>query len=357
MRLQQFRDYMAAEDLAGFLVTQPQNRRYLSGFTGSAGVLVITPERQVLATDSRYYEQVRQECPEWELAPAGYKFVQKLSEMLDELDLAGRRVGFEAGHISVATLEDWQDTLLDRVELAPARNVVEELRVYKDEAELASLRKAIALADEALVYIMDWIKPGQTEQEVAWEREVIMRTHGASAVSFEPIVASGPNSAKPHAHPSGRRIQPGEPVTLDFGCVVDGYCSDLTRTFCLGEPAGERYLAIWNTVLAAQQAALQGGRAGKTGAEIDRLARDVINNAGYGDFFEHSLGHGLGLAIHEEPRFSFTNSERVPAGAVVTVEPGIYLPGWGGVRIEDVVVVTEAGLEVLSTAPKEAVLA
>lgn len=357
MRLQKFRDYMAAAGLAGFLVTQPQNRRYLSGFTGSAGVLAITPDRQVLATDSRYYEQVRQECPEWEMVEAGYKFAQKLPEMLDELGLAGQRVGFEAGHVTVATLVDWQETLLDRVELVPARNAVEELRVYKDEAEIASLRRAIALADEALVHIMGWIEPGQTEQQVAWELESMMRTRGASAVSFEPIVASGPNSAMPHARPSQRRIQPGEPVTLDFGCIVDGYCSDLTRTFCLGKPADDRYLAIWNTVLAAQQAALQAARAGNTGAEVDGLARDVINQAGYGDYFGHSLGHGLGLAIHEEPRFSFANSGPIPAGAVVTVEPGIYLPGWGGVRIEDVVVVREDGLEILSAAPKEALLA
>jgi Xaa-Pro aminopeptidase len=356
MRLQKFRHYMAAEELAGFLVTQPHNRRYLSGFTGSAGVLFITRDRQALATDSRYYEQVRQECPEWELVEAGYKFAQKLPDLLDELGLAGCRVGFEAGHVSVATLADWQESLLDRVELAPARNAVEELRVYKDEAELASLRQAIALADAALVHIMDWIEPGKTEQQVAWELESMMRTHGASAVSFEPIVASGPNSAKPHARPGDRRIQPGEPVTLDFGCIVGGYCSDLTRTFCLGEPAEDRYLAIWNTVLAAQQAALTGARAGKTGAEIDGLAREVIDQAGYGGYFGHSLGHGVGLAIHEEPRFSFTNSDPIPAGSVVTVEPGIYLPGWGGVRIEDVVVVGEDGLEVLSTAPKEAIL-
>lgn len=357
MRLQKFRDYLAAEGLAGFLVTRPENRRYLSGFTGSAGVLIVTPDRQALATDSRYYEQVRQESPEWELVEAGYKLAEKLPDLLGELGLAGQRVGFEAGHISVATLADWQDTLLDRVELAPVRNAVEELRVFKDEAEIASLRQAIALADAALVHIMDWIKPGQTEQQVAWELESMMRTRGASAVSFEPIVASGPNSARPHARPTDRRIQPGEPITLDFGCIVNGYCSDLTRSFCLGEPADERYLAVWNTVLAAQEAALNGARAGQTGAEIDGLARQVINQAGYGDYFGHSLGHGLGLAVHEEPRFSLANSGLIPAGAVATVEPGIYIPGWGGVRIEDVVVVGQDGLEVLSTAPKEAVLA
>jgi Xaa-Pro aminopeptidase len=215
----------------------------------------------------------------------------------------------------------------------------------------------VALADEALLYITRWLRPGLTERQVAWELESYMRTHGANAIAFEPIVASGPNSAMPHARPTDRVLQAGEPITLDFGCMVDGYCSDLTRTICLGEPADDKYLAVWNTVLQAQQAAEQGAKAGMTGEAVDKLAREVIHQAGYtNDNFGHGLGHSVGLAVHENPRFSFTYPHAIPTGTVVTVEPGIYLPGWGGVRIEDMVLVQNEGVEVLTAAPKEAVL-
>ncbi len=357
MRLQKLRAAMAADNLAGFLITQPENRRYLSGFTGSAGMLIITGERQLLATDSRYYEQVRQQCPEWELIETGYGLTDQMLELLLGLGLGAGEVGFEARHVSVATLNDWHRALQGRLSLVATEDVVETLRMQKDAGEIARMRRAIALADETLEYITGTIRPGKTELEVAWELESYMRTHGAGAVSFESIVASGPNAAKPHARPSERVIRPGEPITLDFGCVVDGYCSDLTRTFSLGEPADDRYMTIWNTVLQAQQAALAGAKAGKTGRAVDKLARDVIEAAGYGKFFGHGLGHSLGLAIHEGPRFSFSYDETVPVGAVMTVEPGIYLPGWGGVRLEDVVLVGEDGVEILSSAPKEPVLA
>jgi Xaa-Pro aminopeptidase len=195
-----------------------------------------------------------------------------------------------------------------------------------------------------------------TEAQIAWEIESHMRTHGADALSFEPVVASGPNAAKPHARPTERVVQPGEPITMDFGCVVDGYCSDLTRTVCLGQPADDRYLLVWNTVLQAQQVAIQGARAEMTGRAVDKLARDAIEQAGFGAYFGHGLGHSLGLAVHETPRYSFTYPDEVPVDVVMTIEPGIYIPGWGGVRIEDVVVVRKNGVELLSAAPKEPVL-
>jgi Xaa-Pro aminopeptidase len=200
------------------------------------------------------------------------------------------------------------------------------------------------------------MQPGMTEAQVAWELECYMRTHGAEAIAFESIVASGPNSALPHAQPTERMLQRGEPITLDFGCVVDGYYSDLTRTVCLGEPADETYLTIWQTVLQAQQAVEQGARAGMTGEAVDTLARDIIKSADHGDHFGHGVGHGVGLAVHEAPRFSFTYPYEIPVGAVMTVEPGIYIPGWGGVRLEDMVVTGPAGVEILTTAPKEAIL-
>ncbi len=355
MRLEKFRQLIAEDKIDGFLVTQPENRRYLSGFTGSAGVLVITPEKQVLATDSRYYEQVRQECPDWELVEVGYDFAGNMLELLRSVGLGGSRVGFEAGHISVATLHAWERALKGRLILTHTQNFVEELRIQKDDDELARIKKAVALADEAFAQVEPRIQPGMTETEVAWELESYMRTHGASALSFEPIVASGPNSAKPHARPTDRPLQKGEPITIDWGCVVDGYCSDVTRTFCLGEPADGKYLAVWNIVRQAQQAATAGAKAGMTGEEVDKLARDVIEEAGYGDYFGHGLGHGVGLAVHENPRYSFTYPYAVPARAVMSIEPGIYIPGWGGVRLEDLIVVGEDKVEVLTAAPKAAV--
>lgn len=356
MRIDKLRELIAEDNIEGFLINQPENRRYLSGFTGSNGMLIIAPERQALATDSRYYEQVRQQCPDWELIEVGYDFTGSMLEILREMGLGGQRIGFEAEHISVATLHAWERALLGRLILINTHGFVESLRMQKEEAEVAKITKAVALADDTFAHISKVIQPGMTESQVAWELESYMRTHGASALSFEPVVASGPNSAKPHARPTEREIQPGEPVTLDFGCVVDGYCSDLTRTICLGEPIDERYQKVWHTVLTAQQVAEAEAKAGMTGEAVDKLARDVIKEAGFEDYFGHGLGHGVGLAVHEGPRFSFTYPNEIPAGAVMTVEPGIYIPGWGGVRIEDMVVVRDKGLEVLTKAPKAAVL-
>lgn len=356
MRLEKFRQKMKDMDLDGFLMTQPHNRRYLSGFTGSSGVLIISREKQAIATDFRYYEQVRQQCPDWELIEVGSDFPKQMLEVLRQMELGGRRVGFEPADVSVSTLHKWEQALAGRLVLVHTENFAEALRAQKDAAEIASLKKAMALADEAYEYMTGWMQPGMTERDVAWELELYMRTHGAEALAFDPIVASGPNSALPHAGYSERVIQAGEPITMDFGCVVDGYCSDLTRTVCLGQPADDRYLTIWNKVLEAQQAALDGAKAGMTGVEIDALARDIINEAGHKEHFGHSLGHSVGLYIHESPRFSFLYDEKIPAGAVVTVEPGIYLPGWGGVRLEDIVLVKTDGVELLTHASKKAVL-
>lgn len=355
-RLEKFRQLMADEKIDGFLITQPENRRYLSGFTGSSGILIITQGRQALATDSRYYEQVRHQCPDWELIEVGHDFTSQMLEMLRQFELGARKVGFETTDVSVATLNSWERALKGRLVLVDTAGFVEKLRMHKDEAEVASIKKAIALADEALVHVTQWMQPGMTEQQVAWEIESYMRTHGASALSFETIVASGPNSALPHARPTERVLQVGEPITMDFGCVVEGYCSDLTRTVSLGQPADDKYLSVWQTVLKAQEVAEKGATAGMTGEAVDKLARDVISEAGFGDYFGHGLGHGVGLAIHEGPRYSFTYPDEVLSGAIMTVEPGIYIPGWGGVRIEDMVLVNNGSLEILTTAPKEAVL-
>lgn len=356
MRLSGLREVMAEHSLAGMLITQPENRRYLSGFTGSAGVLIVTPERQAVATDFRYYEQVRAQCPGWELIEVGYDFVGKMLDVLRDLGLGGRSVGFEAGHVSVHELHSWERALKGHVRLINTTQIVEQMRISKDAVELQAIRRAVKLADEALAHIYGWIQPGMTERQVAWELETSMRTSDATGVSFEVIVASGPNGALPHLRPTDRVIQAGEPVVMDLGCVVDGYCSDVTRTVCLDQPKDREYLKIWNLVHDAQQCAEAGLKAGITGVAGDHLSRHVIEQAGYGDYFGHGLGHGVGLAIHEAPKLSRLNSDPVPSGAVVTVEPGIYVPDWGGVRIEDMVVVGEDAVEVLTAAAKMPVL-
>lgn len=355
-RLEKFRKLMAEQELDGFLVTQPDNRRYLSGFTGSNGVLIITTESQALATDSRYYSQVKQECPTWELIEVGYDFTGNLLETLRERELGGRRVGFEAAHITAALLQAWERALKGRLILVDTQNFVETLRTIKEPEEITKIKQAVDLADQAYEYIAAWLKPGLTEIQVAWELETFMRTRGASALSFDSVVASGPNAAKPHARATDRVIQAGEPITMDFGCVVNGYCSDITRTICLGEPADDQYLKVWHTVLEAQEAAEAGAKAGLTGEAIDKIARDIIKEAGFEENFGHGLGHGVGLAVHESPRFSFTYPDEIPSDVVMTVEPGIYIPGWGGVRIEDMVVVRDSGVEVLTQATKAAIL-
>jgi len=347
---------MAEANLDGMLITQPENRRYLSGFTGSSGVLIVTAKRQAIATDFRYYEQVQAQCPAWELIEVGYDFEGKMLNVLRAMKLGARSVGFEAGHVSVDQLNRWQRALKGRIKLVATTHSIEDMRMSKDEEEISAIRRAVALADQALAHIYDWMQPGMTERQVAWELESFMRTHGSPAVSFEVIVGSGPNGALPHLRPTERVIQSGEPVVMDLGCIMDGYCSDVTRTVCLGKPKDGRYMELWNLVLKAQEAAEAGVKAGITGVDGDKLARDIIVGAGYGDYFGHGLGHSVGLAIHEDPRLSFMYPHEIPAGAVVTVEPGIYLRDWGGVRIEDMVVVREGGVEVLTGAAKGPVL-
>jgi Xaa-Pro aminopeptidase len=356
MSLDRVRASMQDQELDGLLVSQAENRRYLSGFTGSAGVLIIGAREQVLAVDSRYYEHVRQYCPDWQLAEVGYDYAGKLFDLLRELGLGTGRVGFESEHVSVAHHQALTEALNGRVELVPTSGVVESLRMVKTASEVVAIRRAVALADEVLAHITDWIEPGMSEQEVAWEIEAFMRTRGAEALSFPPTVAYGPRGAMPHARRSDQPIVAGEPIVIDVGCRIDGYCSDLTRTFCLGQPKSESYLAVWNVVRQANKAAAAGIVGGMSGKVADKLARDVVEVAGYAANFGHSLGHGVGLAVHEGPRVSYASDAPVPVGSVITIEPGIYLSGEFGVRLEDMALVTEGGLEVLTKAPKLAVV-
>lgn len=351
-RLNGLREALGAQGLDGILITQPENRRYLSGFTGSAGVLIVTQETAALATDFRYYEQVKEQAPDWTLVPVTESTIVALSARVAELGLT--RVGFESQHLTVDTHSQWTQAM-DAVEWVPTTGVVEALRLVKSADEIEATVEAVRIADEGMAHIYEWLRPGVTEREVSWELEVYMRTHGAEALSFTTIVGSGPNGAKSHAVTSDRPIKVGDPVVIDMGAVHQGYCSDLTRSFCLRE-ASDVYLERWHIVLDAQLAAEKGIVGGMSGVEADALARDIIYGAGYEGKFGHGLGHGVGLAIHEAPRASRLYPGPIPAGSLLTVEPGIYVPGWGGIRIEDMVLVEENGCRVLTQVAKKPVV-
>jgi len=353
-RLTALRQRLQADGLDGILISRPENRRYLSGFTGSAGWLLITQEEALLITDFRYWEQAQRQAPHFELV--------RLTDGMDELmpalkeRVGARWIAFESTHITVDEHQRW---MADGgpVTWVATKEIVEPLRAVKDAGEIAALRKAAALADAALQETLVRLRPGMLEREVAWLLERTLRESGAEAAAFEIIVAGGPNGALPHAHAGDDPLPSGQPIVIDMGARVDGYCSDMTRTICLGQPADPNtFWTVYRTVHTAQQAALAMLRAGVTGVDADAAAREVITRAGYGEAFGHSLGHGVGLAIHEGPRLSRRSSDHLTSGMVVTVEPGVYLPGWGGVRIEDLVVVGEEGVEVLSQAPKEPII-
>jgi Xaa-Pro aminopeptidase len=355
-RLERLRARLADLGLEAVLITQAENRRYVSGFTGSTGTLLISATQALFITDFRYYEQVGRQSPEFTLVKQSKTFKDALRQAVRQL--GAKSIAFESRDVSVGLYEDMREALAGRgdtliADMLPAADIVEPLRAIKDEGEIAAIAGAAQLADAALAGALAVFAAGMTELEAAWEIERRMRDLGAQGVGFELIVASGPNSALPHHRPGDRPLQTGEPIVIDIGARVDGYVSDLTRTICLGK-ATAKFKRIYDIVLQAQQAALAAIKAGPDGKTVDAVARDIITRAGFGKKFGHGLGHGVGLHVHEQPRLSPMVKEPKPlvAGNVVTVEPGIYLPGWGGVRIEDLVVVTEAGIRNLSGSPK-----
>lgn len=349
MRLEKLRQALKEDELDAILITRPENQRYLSGFTGGEAALLITQQQALLLTDFRYFDQVAEEAPDFELVKVEDKAPLALKRCLKEFGV--KTLGFESTHLPFAQYQEWKKATRG-TKWIPTKEMAETLRLIKDEHELAKIRKAVAMADMACEYIRDFIEPGMSEKQVAWELESYMRTHGAEAVAFSLIVAAGPNGAKPHAVPQDRQIKEGEPIVMDMGARFDGYHSDLTRTICLGEPDG-KLQEIYDIVLHAQLAAEERARPGMTGQEVDAFARDFIAEAGYKEQFGHGLGHGVGLAVHEGPRVSAASTATLRPGMVCTIEPGIYLTGWGGVRIEDIVLFKEDGVEVLSKARKE----
>jgi Xaa-Pro aminopeptidase len=336
---------LAQRELDRMLVTDLVNIRYLTGFTGTNGACVCGPEVRLFFTDFRYTERAEAEVDGWETVTLANDWLGGIAEHLQG------RVGFEDDHMSVQLLEKLREKLPEGVETVAAGGRVEELRRVKDGEELALIEEAAKLADEALHWSAEQGLAGKTEREVARAFEARVRELGGDP-SFPAIVAAGPNGALPHAEPGEREIGQGELVVFDMGAAVDGYCSDGTRTFATGEP-GEEAIAVYEVVREAQQASLDAIKAGVKGEDVDKVARGVIDAAGHGDRFGHGLGHGVGLELHEGPRLSLRSDDVLAPGEVVTVEPGIYLPGKLGVRIEDLVVVTDDGPRNLSSLPKE----
>ncbi len=336
---------LAERELDRMLVTNLVNVSYLTGFTGTNGACVCGPDARLLLTDFRYTERAAEEAEGWEVVTVEGDWLGGIAERLSG------RVGFEDDQMSVRTRERLGEVLPDGVELVAAGGTVEKLRRVKDAGELASIAAAAELADGVWRWSLERGMAGRTEREVARAAETRIRELGADP-SFPAIVAAGPNGALPHAEPGEREIERGELVVFDMGARLDGYCSDGTRTFATGEP-GDEARAVYETVREAQAAALDAVTAGAGGEAVDAVARTLIEEAGHGERFGHGLGHGVGLEVHEAPRVSHRSEDTLEAGEVVTIEPGIYLPGRLGVRIEDLVVVTENGHRNLSRLPKE----
>jgi len=351
-RLQKLRQRLAEKNIDAILISQPENRYYLSGFNGTAGFLLITAERAVLATDFRYIEQAGAQAPGYDIFQIKNSLADWFPGLVDGLSL--KRLGFEAGNVTFALHHQLRDILNAKqipLKLVPVNGLVESLRAIKEPGEIERIEKAAGVSDAACRHIEEVVQTGMTEKHVAWEIEKFLRENGSQAVPFDIIVASGPNSALPHARPSERAIKSGEPIVLDLGARFDGYASDLSRTICLGTP-DDAFKKVYHTVLDAQLTAVSIINEGMTGEQADSSARTVIERAGYGENFGHALGHGIGLAPHEAPRLGPGSAEPLTSGMVFTVEPGIYLPGWGGVRIEDTVTMENGKARLISKARK-----
>ncbi|TGE34217.1 Xaa-Pro peptidase family protein [Desulfosporosinus sp. Sb-LF] len=349
-RLERMRQQMLEEEIDAYVVIRPENGRYLSGFSGGEATLYITAKEAFLLTDFRYIEQAKLQAPDFEIIKAGQDHFTALAELGQQ----ARRVGFEGDYISYVDFGKLKNAF-PQAELQSLPNLVSHLRSVKDKAEIKLIRQAVKIADDAFADVLTSVEIGQTEEEIALNLEFSMRHAGASGASFEFIVASGIRSAMPHGTASSKRVQLGEFLTMDFGAIYQGYCSDITRTVFLGEPE-DKHREVYEIVLAAQRAGIEAIGSGRTGKEVDAVARKIIEEAGYGEYFGHGLGHSVGLAIHEGPNLNMREDRVLEPGMVITVEPGIYIPDWGGVRIEDIVLVTENGCEVLTQAPKEFII-
>jgi Xaa-Pro aminopeptidase len=375
-KIEKIKNLMQDNDVDAVIISDRYNMNYLSGYMGDTGMLLFMPERQYVLTDSRYTEVAGRQAKEFRCVDIGMDGYSKtINGIIADTEDKISTIGFEDESISykqyMAFYKEFNNIQEGKenketdeiVELRPLGTTVNKLRRLKSKAEIEKIAAAEAIGDKAFAHIVEWLKPGMTEQEVALELEVTMKKAGATGLSFETIAASGENSSMPHAVPTDRKLRAGDFLTMDFGCLYEGYCSDMTRTvFISGSSAEnakhptEKQLEIYNTVLRAQLESMKLIKPGAVCSEVDACARKIIADAGYGDYFGHGLGHSVGLFIHEEPRFSRKCDTVLEPGMTITVEPGIYLPGEFGVRIEDLVVVTEDGYENLTHSEKELVV-
>jgi Xaa-Pro aminopeptidase len=351
-RIEKLRERFAGAGVEALYITNPENRFYLSGFTGTAGSLLLGLNNSYLFTDFRYTGQAARECPDYQVIETSGESSEVLREYLTGEGIS--LLGLEGDYLTYNQFQTLKEKL-GGVELKTVDGLVEELRARKDKDETAFIEEAVRLADEAFKEVLPLIRPGVPEREVALQLEYFMRRMGAEGAAFKTIVASGYRSALPHGVASSRIMAPGDFVTLDFGAVYNGYHSDITRTVVLGRPE-KKQEEIYQLVLEAQMSAIESLRAGIKASDVDGAARRIIEQAGYGKQFGHGTGHGVGLSIHEKPRLSAKDQSLLEEGMVVTIEPGIYLPGWGGVRIEDTVLVLNGGCRVLTRTPKENLL-
>lgn len=348
-RIECLRQDLSARGVDGLLVTNVLNIRWLTGFSGSYAIAFVGKDTAWLAVDSRYTLQAHEQCRGVDFRDLTSSGGENVAALLR--DTVARRVGFESEHLTVATLESYKASLADSVELVPLKDVVRTLRHRKDEQEIACLRRACGIADAVFAHVVELIRPGVSERDLALEIEwQIRKTHGAE-VSFPSIVVSGPRSALPHGAPTDRVVEVGDFVTMDFGARWEGYCSDITRTVVVGR-ASEEQKAVYTTVLEAQRRAMERMSPGVAARDVDAEARQWIAQSGHAEHFGHGLGHGVGLEVHDGPNMSPRSDFQLEPGMVLTVEPGIYVPNWGGVRIEDDVLITADGHEVLTAADR-----
>ena len=356
IRIEKVLSLMNTYDIDSLLVSTEENRRYLSGFTGedsqcdeSAGALFITAHKLILATDSRYDLQAAKEADQFDIVCYREGLAKSLPDILKQLN--SKRMGFESVRMTVKQFHEFENIFSSEnldTELVPTENIVEQVREIKTEDEIKKTRQALSLAEKAFERVLRKIQPGMTEKRIAWLLEKEMRESGAETLSFPSIVASGPNSALPHAIPGDRKWREGEPLLFDWGARLNGYCSDTSRTIFFGK-SDSTFQKVFQTVVDAQKKAIAAIRDGAGTQAVDRIARDHIENSGFKGKFGHGLGHGTGLAVHEAPRLSPLKDTVLKTGMLVTVEPGIYLPDWGGVRIENQVVVRDESAEVLNS--------
>ncbi|MDR6998709.1 aminopeptidase P family protein [Neobacillus niacini] len=351
MKLEKLRENFAASGIDGILITSPYNRRYVSNFTGTAGVVLISSEKALFITDFRYIEQASKQCEGFEIIKFSSTILEEVAKQAKMLGI--NKLGFEADYLTFSEFKSYEKEM--EGELLPVSGAIEKLRLIKTDAEIKILKEAADIADAAFKHILDFIRPGKTELEVANELEFFMRRAGATSSSFDTIVASGQRSALPHGVASDKVIEAGDFVTLDYGAYYKGYVSDITRTVAVGQP-DEKLKNIYEIVLEAQLKGMEGIKPGITGKEADALTRDYITEKGYGEYFGHSTGHGIGLEVHEGPALSFRSDLTLESGMVVTCEPGIYIPGLGGVRIEDDTLVTKDGNEALTHSTKDLII-